>query len=73
MAGAGVSRSDRIIDNDMSPPRRKPPSDQPAKAGKGERAFDAWLKQGLHKLYDDVAGEPLPEALLKMIEEDSKK
>jgi hypothetical protein len=42
-------------------------------AGKGERAFDAWLKQGLHKLYDDVASEPVPESLLKMIEQDRKK
>ena len=32
-----------------------------AKPGKGDGAFDTWLKQGLHKLYDDVAGEPVPE------------
>ncbi len=57
----------------MTPSRRKPSPGQPEKAGKGDRAFDAWLKQGLHKLFDDVAGEPLPEALLKMIDEDSKK
>jgi hypothetical protein len=57
----------------MSPTRRKTPQVQPDKAGKGQGAFDAWLKQGLHKLFDDVAGEPVPEALLKMIEEDSKK
>ncbi len=54
----------------MTPPRRKPSSE---KAGKGDRAFDAWLKQGLHKLFDDVASEPVPEALLKVIEEDRKK
>ena len=57
----------------MTPQRRPPPPDQPKKAAKGDRAFDTWLKQGLHKLYDDVASEPLPEALLKMIAEDSKK
>ncbi len=65
----------------MSPARPTPPSGQPlraglkdgAKPGKGDGAFDTWLKQGLHKLYDDVAGEPVPELLLKMIEEDRKK
>jgi hypothetical protein len=57
----------------MRPPRRKSPPPEPEKAGEGGGAFDAWLKQGLHKLFDEVAGEPVPEALLKMIEEDSKK
>jgi hypothetical protein len=44
-----------------------------SRAGKGERAFDTWLKQGLHKLYDDIASEPIPESLLKMIKEDRRK
>lgn len=57
----------------MSSQRRKQPPDPPPKGGKGERAFDTWLRQGLHKLFDDVAGEPVPDVLLKMIEEDSKK
>jgi hypothetical protein len=43
------------------------------KTSKGERAFDLWLKNGLHRLYDDVAGEPVPEELLRMIQEDRKK
>ncbi|NHO29105.1 hypothetical protein GOB82_03375 [Acetobacter farinalis] len=44
-------------------PRQKPekPSDQ---------AFDLWLKRGLHQLFDDVANEPIPEELLRLIEED---
>lgn len=33
-------------------------------------AFDLWLKRGLHQLFDDVANEPLPEELLKLIEAD---
>ena len=57
----------------MTTPRPKQPPDRPKHAGKGDRAFDAWLKQGLHKLFDDVAGEPVPDALLKMIEEDKRK
>ena len=51
------------------------PSD-PAKAGAEQEdgavdnAFDLWLRRGLHQLYDTVAKEPIPEALLRMIEED---
>jgi hypothetical protein len=37
---------------------------------KGDAAFDLWLKRGLHKIYDDVANEPIPEELLRLIEED---
>lgn len=33
-------------------------------------AFDVWLQQGLHKLYDSVAKEPIPDELLKLIEQD---
>lgn len=33
-------------------------------------AFDVWLQQGLHKLYDSVAKEPVPDELLKLIEQD---
>jgi len=35
-----------------------------------DRAFDLWLQRGLHQLYDTVAKEPIPDALLRMIEED---
>ena len=31
-------------------------------------AFDVWLERGLHKLFDDVAGEPIPPELLQLIE-----
>ena len=43
------------------------------KPGKGEKAFDLWLKNGLHRLYDDIAGEPVPDELLKLIQEDRQK
>ena len=36
-------------------------------------AFDVWLQRSLHQLYDDVAREPIPDELLKLIEEDRKK
>jgi len=38
-----------------------------------EGAFDLWLQRGLHKLFDDVANEPIPEELLRIIEEDRNK
>lgn len=36
-------------------------------------AFDIWLQRGLHQLYDDIAREPIPDELLKLIEEDREK
>lgn len=36
-------------------------------------AFDVWLNRSLHQLYDDVAREPIPDELLKLIEEDRGK
>ena len=36
-------------------------------------AFDLWLQRGLHKIYDTVASEPIPEEWLKLIEDDRKK
>ncbi len=35
--------------------------------------FDLWLRRGLHQIYDDVAKEPIPDDLLKLIEEDRRK
>jgi hypothetical protein len=68
------------LPRDSKPPRppAKPAGSgrndaSPAAGGKGERAFDTWLKQGLHKLYDDIASEPVPDLLLKMIEQDRTK
>ena len=55
--------------NDSKP--RKPPKAK-ADATKPE-AFDLWLKHGLHRIYDDVANEPIPQDLLKLIEEDRQK
>jgi hypothetical protein len=35
-----------------------------------DQAFELWLNRGLHQLYDAVAKEPLPDELLKLIEQD---
>ncbi len=50
----------------------------PRGAGRGRKAapdvaFELWLERGLHKMYDDVANEPIPAALLELIERDRKK
>ncbi len=39
----------------------------------GDKAFDTWLKQGLHKIFDDVAREPIPQEILNLIEEHREK
>ena len=52
----------------------KPGQSTPGEAGdKADLAFDLWLKRGLHQIYDDVAREPIPEDLLRLIQEDRKK
>ncbi len=43
------------------------------KAAVSDAAFDVWLKRGLHKIFDDVASEPIPPELLRLIEQDRKK
>ena len=44
-----------------------------ATSSKGDAAFDLWLDRGLHKMFDDVANEPIPEELLRLIEEGRRK
>lgn len=51
----------------------KPPPLAPAQAKPTDAAFDVWLNRGLHQLFDDIANEPVPEDLLKLIQQDSEK
>lgn len=53
---------------DQEPPEAAIPPDK--KAEDGDIAFDLWLRRGLHQLYDTVANEPVPDELLRLIEED---
>ena len=53
-------------DADDKPPARR--VDRREKGG--PEAFDIWLQRGLHQLYDSVAKEPIPDDLLKLIEQD---
>ena len=49
------------------PPETRDVSTVRPSAQQGD-AFDLWLQRGLHELFDDIANEPVPEALLKIIE-----
>ena len=62
--------------NNFNMTQRKVPSKKPKPESQSratDSAFDIWLNRGLHKLFDDVANEPVPDALLKLIQEDKEK
>jgi hypothetical protein len=40
---------------------------------KPEAAFDIWLDRDLHRMFDKVAAEPIPDELLRLIEADRNK
>jgi hypothetical protein len=73
MAAASAMEMDS---SDRSKPAPPPPGGPPSRArkrkgnGASEDAFDLWLQRGLHQLYDDVAAEPIPDDLLRLIEDD---
>lgn len=46
------------------------PTKAPAPKRKPGAAFDLWLERGLHQMFDDVAREPVPDDLLRLIEQD---
>lgn len=54
---------------------RKPKASKSGAAPKPpvDKAFDTWLQRGLHDIFDDVAREPIPDDLLKLIREDREK
>jgi hypothetical protein len=41
-------------------------------AAAGEAAFDVWLRDGLRRLHAAVLDEPIPEDMLRLIEEDGR-
>jgi hypothetical protein len=63
------------MDEDDDPKRQTEERAQPAaerQAG-AENAFDVWLHDRLHQLYDSVTQEPIPPELAKLIEEDKRR
>ncbi len=55
------------------PSQALPAKGPPKKPRKGDGAFDLWLHKGLHELFDEIATEPVPDELLRLIEEDRKR
>ena len=53
--------------------RNKRPPDTTKQSKPTDAAFDIWLNRCLHRMFDQVANEPIPDELLKLIEEDRKK
>ena len=63
----------------MAKEGRRTPSNgviAPGPSGKAaprmDQPFDHWLHKQLHAMYDDIASEPLPEDLLKLIDNDAE-
>ncbi|WP_421999044.1 hypothetical protein [Reyranella sp.] len=54
-------------------PPRKAGSQEARQKGKApaDRPFDMWLQKQLHAMYDEIAGEPLPNDLLDIIDRDA--
>lgn len=50
-------------------PRERPRRARPA----SDQAFDIWLDRSLHAMFDEVAKEPIPPELLRLIERDRKR
>lgn len=73
MRSAAVWTSPKMKHVPMTQRKDKPVPVRPSQERKADEAFDLWLQRGLHKLFDDVAGEPIPPELLKIIEEDREK
>jgi hypothetical protein len=61
----------------MTRPKHPPASAPPHKVREADdlpdAAFDLWLQRSLHQLFDKVAKEPIPEQLLRLIEESRDK
>ncbi|MBB2202397.1 hypothetical protein [Gluconacetobacter tumulisoli] len=58
----------------MTPPKdsRSSRLSKNNKKNRQDDPFELWLKRGLHQLFDEVAREPVPEELLRLIEDDRK-
>jgi hypothetical protein len=57
--------------------RRTPPQDAKDSGGDNvprmDQPFDHWLHKQLHEMYDAIAKEPLPDDLMRLIDEDANR
>ncbi len=69
-ATGAMGKTDQTPPGDTGNPIGEPIGKPGAEDGDADRAFDLWLRRGLHQLYDTVTKEPVPDALLRLIEDD---
>lgn len=71
-AGPKLERLCSVMSDKPSSKNRQAPS-QPRAESKMNPAFDTWLENKLHSMFDAVASEPLPADLLKLLDQLDKK
>ena len=65
------SKRDKEAQAEAEEPSRKPSRRAATEwLGEEEDAFDLWLRQSLHEAFDAAVAEPIPEDILRLIEED---
>ena len=65
------SKQDEETQAEAQKPLRKPLRGAAAEwLREEEDAFDLWLRQSLHEAFDAAVAEPIPEDILRLIEED---
>jgi hypothetical protein len=63
-----MASNDRSRKSSRREPHQQKPSTDKVEA---DRPFDMWLHKQLHAMYDEIASEPLPGDLLKLIDSDA--
>ena len=71
-AGPNLERLCSVMTDKPSPKNRQTKPQARAES-KMNPAFDAWLENKLHSMFDAVAAEPLPADLLKLLDRLDKK
>ncbi len=71
MAMPARSKRDKEAQGEAEEPSRKPSRRAAAEWLVGEEdAFGLWLRQSLHEAFDAAVAEPIPDDILRLIEED---
>jgi hypothetical protein len=63
------------LEGQAQPPKAdvaKDAKEQPSNGEPSHDGFDRWLDRSLHRLFDRVATEPVPDDLLKLLDEPKK-
>lgn len=60
-------------ESDASPASHRRKGTASPRSRSPESAFDMWLQRELQKMFSDVAQEPIPDDLLRLIDQDKLK